>query len=265
MPFDLFGGGGAGRGAELLAEAFQEMLADNRCEKILTRAAAYKEKVKVHEFVFETESSYVGWRDQARREARKIFDAGEFLLWVTGNHLGVLPIYEELPSGTLVLQLDAHLDIYNLSDGKKELSHGNFLLHAEQPLPGIINLGSRDLLLRPDYCEKYYQGIYAAAELALDPVSVLRKISRATNSAKHIFVDIDYDVFDPAFFPAVTHPQPFGLSPWFLLHLLEKCWSEKVLGLAISEFDPGRDQRDQSLAILLWLLEYLLLKKHERG
>src|SRR6266513_1487566 len=40
FPFDLFGSAGAGAGAELLAEAFQEMLADNRRERVPTRARA---------------------------------------------------------------------------------------------------------------------------------------------------------------------------------------------------------------------------------
>ena len=45
------------------------------------------------------------------------------------------------------MQLDGHLDIYNLSDCTEELSHGNFLLHADAPLPRIITAGHRDLFL----------------------------------------------------------------------------------------------------------------------
>ena len=44
----------------------------------------------------------------------------------------------------LVIQLDGHLDIYNLADCTPELSHGNFLLHAEAPLPAVVNVGHRD-------------------------------------------------------------------------------------------------------------------------
>jgi hypothetical protein len=33
--------------------------------------------------------------------------------------------------------------------------------------------------------------------------------------------------------------------------------------VTLSEFDPGRDRRDQSLATLVWLLEYLLLRRYE--
>jgi agmatinase len=263
LPFDLFGGGGAGRGVELLAEAFEEMLADNRREKLPTRARFYQDKVKTLEFTFESEASYENWRKKASREVRKSFDQGEFLLYITGNHLGALPVYEELPQGTLVLQFDAHLDIYNLSDGKTGLSHGNFLLHADGPLPAIINVGSRDLLLPDEHVQKYYKAVFPAAHLAVDPDPALRRIRKAVRSAKHVFIDIDCDVFDPAYFPAVSHPQPFGLSPRDLLRFFEAAWSEELMGVAISEFDPGRDRGDRSLGTLVWLLEHLLVRMYE--
>ena len=78
-----------------------------------------------------------------------------------------------------------------------------------------------------------------------------------------VLVDIDCDVFDPAFFPGSANPLPFGMSPQLLLRFLDAAWSDKVVGLAISEFDPARDVRDQSLATLIWLLEHILLKRHE--
>jgi hypothetical protein len=36
-----------------------------------------------------------------------------------------------------------------------------------------------------------------------------------------------------------------------------------VAGVILSEFDPGRDRNDQSLATLIWLLERLLLRRYE--
>jgi arginase family enzyme len=64
--------------------------------------------------------------------------------------------------------------------------------------------------------------------------------------------------------PAVSHGLPFGLSPAVVLRLLDAIWSERVVGVALSEFEPGRDQRDQSLATLVWLMEYLFLRQHEQ-
>lgn len=266
FPFDLFGSPGAAAGAQLLADALREMLEDNKQEKVPTRARAYQDNVRLEEFTFETLSDYQDWRDQARRAVRAAWRRRDFLLWIAGNHLGTLPVYDELAgkaSETVVIQLDAHLDIYNLSDCTAELSHGNFLLHGKGPLPAIINLGHRELLLRPEYVQKYYQQTFSAAELAIDPAPALACVREACNGAKRILVDVDCDVFDPAFFPALSHPLPFGLAPSLVLRLLDAAWSERVVGLALAEFDPARDVGDRSLATLVWLLEYVLLKLHE--
>src|SRR5438552_2994637 len=129
VPFDLFGSAGTSAGADALADAFQEMLADSRRERLPTRSRAYARKVKIRQIAYETLSSYHMWRETGRSEARRVLDAGEFLIWVTGNHLGVLPVYDELAQSgqdTLVIQLDAHLDVYNLSDCQSGLSHGNY-------------------------------------------------------------------------------------------------------------------------------------------
>jgi agmatinase len=266
VPFDLFGSAGCRNGAELLADAFQEMLADNRREQVPTRAKAYTGQVRMRHFTFETLPAYQDWRRRAGQVVRQVFRKGEFLLWITGNHLGVLPVYDELArqaERSLVVQLDAHLDVYNLSDCTAELSHGNFLLHCARPLPTIWNIGSRELLLRPEYVGRYYQQVFPAAALAIDPEPALRQVREASRAAERVFLDLDCDVFDPSFFPGVTHPLPFGLSTQLALRFLDAAWSQRLVGLAVSEFDPGRDRNDQSLSTLLWLLEYVLLKRYE--
>jgi arginase family enzyme len=264
--FDLFGSAGCRSGAELLADAFREMLADNRREQVPTRARAYSGKVRMREFAFEALAAYQNWRGRARQVVRQVLRTGDFLLWITGNHLGVLPVYDELaqePEKTLVVQLDAHLDVYNLSDCTTELSHGNFLLHCAGTLPTIWNLGSRELLLSPEHVRQYYRQVFPAAILAVDPEPALQQLRQASRAAHRVFIDLDCDVFDPAFFPGVTHPLPFGLSAQQVLRFLDAAWSERVVGIAVSEFDPGRDRNDQSLSTLVWLLEHVLLKRYE--
>ncbi len=267
FPFDLFGSAGAGAGVALLADELREILADNRRERVPTRARCYTDQVRVRELHFETLDAYADWRRRGRQAVRQVLRQGDFLFWISGNHLGALPVYDELAGGddaTLVVQFDAHLDIHHFRDCTAELSHGNFLLHCAATLPPLINLGHRDLLLTSDYVGRYYRRTFSAAELAIDPQPALDELRQASRDARRVFLDVDCDVFDPVFFPAVTQPVPFGLSPSLLLRLLEAIWSPNVAGLLLSEFDPGRDRNDQSLATLVWLLEYLLLRRHER-
>jgi arginase family enzyme len=266
FPFDLFGSGGTAEGAKALADALREILDDNRRETAPTRAAIYQNKVRVRELDFDTLDAYHDWRAKGREAARQALGKNQFLIWLTGNHLGTLPVYEELGAvaGTVVVQFDAHLDIQNFANSSRQPSHGNFLLHASTPLPAVINLGHRDLLLPKEHIQRYYQQVAPAVELIRRFDAVLDESLAVCRPAKRVFLDIDCDVFDAACFPAVTHPVPFGLNPADLLRFIDALWSDRVAGVAVSEFDPGRDRNDQCLATLAWLLEFLLLKRHEK-
>ena len=191
---------------------------------------------------------------------------GDFLLWVAGNHLGALPVYDELSAqgeSVLVVQFDAHLDIHQFRDCTAELSHGNFLLHCDGPLPPLVNAGHRDLLLPAEAVGRCFRHTFSAAEIAKDMAGTAERLRTIAQKAERVYLDIDCDVLDPAYFPAVGQATPFGLSPPVLLALIEAVWSPRVAGLCVSEFDPGRDRDDRSLAVLVWLIEYLLLRRHE--
>jgi agmatinase len=266
FPFDLFGSAGAGGGVTLLADELREILADNRREQVPTRACAYTDRVRLREFHFETLEDYTDWRRRGRQAVRQALRQDDFLFWIAGNHLGALPVYDELAGAddsTLVVQLDAHLDIHHFRDCTAELSHGNFLLHCAGPLPPLVNIGHRDLLLTPDYIGRHYRRTFAAAELAVDPRPALDYLRQAAGTARRVFLDVDCDVFDPVCFPAVTQLVPFGLSPTQVLQLIDAVWSPRVAGVLLSEFDPARDRNDQGLALLVWLIEYLLLRRYE--
>ncbi len=267
LPFDLFGHAGAGAGAQLLADALREMLDDNRRERRPIRGRAYQKHVRIEEFTFETPGDYQTWRGKAKQIASRSLKKNEFLLWLGGNHLSALPVLEALGGmkNSLVFQFDAHLDIYNLADCTPELSHGNFLLHAEGPLPPIVHLGHRDLFLPEKTLARHFRAAISAEKIAQDFENWARRLRIDSANAQRVWIDIDCDVLDPAFFPATGGPQPFGLAPQQLLRLIDAVWSERVAGVSISEFDPARDRDDRSLGLLIWLIEWLLLKRYEKG
>lgn len=264
-PYDLFGNAGTGAGAQLLADALREMLADNRRERQPSRCHTYQGQIELQEFQFETLDDYQSFHKKARQKVRAVLDSERYLFWLGGNHLSVLPLLEELGSDprAAVIQFDAHLDVYNLTGCTTKPSHGNFLLHAQGPLPPIAHVGHRDLFLPAEHIDEHFRLVLSAEELAKSVEQSLPRLQKVVAKAKHIWIDIDCDVFDPAFFPAVSEPQPFGIAPGLFLRLLDAIWSPKVLGLSISEFDPARDVRDQSLATLVWMIEYMLLKRYE--
>ncbi|OWK35899.1 arginase family protein [Fimbriiglobus ruber] len=263
FPFDNFGAAGTGAGAQLLGDAVREILEDTAAEDLPTRPHLYAESLRVEEHPFETLDQLAAWRATGREAVKRLLAAGDRILWLAGNHLGVLPVYEELGPGTLVIQLDAHLDCYDLHDCTEDLSHGNFLLHAEGPLPKIVNVGNRDLFLLPEDVKRVFSASFPAEVIAADFAKVVADLRKRATKAARVWIDIDVDVFDPAFAPAVHNPSPFGLAPPIVLALLGAIWSDKVVGVSVSEFDPGRDARDATLNVLGWLIERILLKWYE--
>lgn len=257
FPFDSFGNSGTGDGARLLGDVLREVIDDTELEPRRTRQHAFAGALRVEEVPFETMPQLAAWRATGRTIVRERFAAGDFLLWLSGNHLGVLPVYEELGPDALVIQLDAHLDCYNLHDCTEELSHGNWLLHAETPRPRVVNVGHRDLFLHPKDVKK----VFATAVPAEDVSAAAGRVKKLAAKADRVWIDIDADVFDPSACPAVHQPTPCGLSGLQVLGLLNDVWSDKLAGLSVSEFDPGRDVRDAGLNLLGWLLEWVLLKR----
>jgi arginase family enzyme len=265
FPFELFGEGGTAAGARALADALREQLRDNRREERKVRPQAYAGSVRVRELDFSTLKACRRWRERGQRAAGGAWDKNDFLLWVAGGHHGLVPVYEELArrhANALIVQLDGHLDIQNFAESTETLSHGNFLIHCSVK-PEVINIGHRDLLLPVAEIERYFAAALPAERVASDFTGCLSELRSRVGQAERVFIDLDWDVMDPAHFPAVTHPVPFGLTSQQLLQIIEACWSERTVGMGMSEFAPARDRHEQGLALAVWLMDWLMLKLHE--
>lgn len=256
FPFDLYGSGGSGRGAELLGDAVREMLDDTRAEETITRPHSYAGRVDVEEHPFDSPEAVGNWRAAGREVIDRHLAAGTFTLWLGGNHLSVLPVFDALGAGDLVVQFDAHLDCYALHDTTEALSHGNYLLHVEPPRPKVLVVGHRDLFLTADVVRRTFVAAVPAERLN----DFFGTVQRHTAKAKRVWLDLDVDALDPAYAPGVGQPMPFGLTPPQVLTLMLDCFGDKLAGVSISEFLPAADRDDRTLELLGWLVERLLLK-----
>lgn len=262
FPFDHFGSAGTGAGAKLLADMVDEMQHDIHEESHPVRGKCFADELLTYEYSFETLPEVNAWRETGNTAIAERSRKNN-ILWLAGNHLAVLPVYDALDANTLILQFDAHLDIQNLDDNHESLSHGNFVMHRSKTAAKVINIGSRDLFLRGDYISRFYHDVYSAEDWHLDRQKVLSQLKKEIQQVKKVWIDIDCDVLDPTAFPAVQHPLPFGISTGDLLQLLALVKPKQLLGVSLSEFSPGQDREDRSLNVLGWLLEWLFLRWHE--
>jgi len=261
FPWDSLGNGGTAAGADLLAEVLQEAIDDTDAETSPIRPRAYTERLDFHEVRFETAADLRRWRTTGQALARETAEAS-FRIWLSGNHLGVLPLLGSLPAQVTVWQLDAHLDCYHLATTTAELSPGNFLRWLKpQRRPRIHHLGHRDLFLPPEDWQPYLDQVTPLDHFASAEAEVFQTLAEEVRQGRPIWLDLDVDVLDPAFAPAVHDVAPCGLTPQQLLRILRLIPPAQWLGLSVSEFDPGRDHRDQTLNLLGWLLERALLHR----
>lgn len=67
---------------------------------------------------------------------------------------------------------------------------------------------------------------------------VSRSIAKSLDGCSKIYLSIDLDVLDPAYAPAVTTPEPEGITPTELLNILQMVVDRRVIGLDIVEVAP---------------------------
>ena len=261
FPFDHFGHAGTGAGALLLGDVLREAIDDAAEEPERVRPQAYADQLDLAEFDFPTPKEVASWRATGRAAARDCLKSGDFTLWLAGNHLGVLPIYDELTAADLVIQLDAHLDCYDLAGTLDSLSHGNFLRAIKPPRSKILAIGHRDLFLPPERVAQWVADAIPARDCHRDFGAVADTTRERVAKARKVWLDLDVDALDPAFAPGVQAPQPFGLTPAHLLAVGDAIGIGRLAGVSVSEFDPGRDRGDATLRLLAWWLEFLLLAR----
>ena len=262
FPLDAFGSAGCGAGAQLLGDVLREMTDDARAEPRPIRTHAFADTLSVTELEFATPADIGRWRATGREAVRAALAEFERTIWLAGNHLGALPVYDELGKGDLIILCDAHLDCYDLSDTTTELSHGNFLRSVKKPRPKIAHVGSRDLFLVPADTAPYLDRVFPAEA---DWPETLAEVAALATGAGRVWLDLDADALDPAFAPGVLGPMPMGLTPHQVWQLITAVGPAKLAGLSVSEFCPAADVRDQTLQLLAWLLERLLLAWGEQG
>jgi len=269
FPFDALGATGCGQGALLLADVLQELIDDNEQETRPMRAQSYQGKIKINEIAFNTAKKLSSWRSLGKQIVRQCLRSKDRIIWLGGDHLSILPIYDELGGSTqsaktLIVQFDAHLDIQQWHDVGTNPTNGNFLLHLDEATPEIMNIGHRDMMLLPKDIDQYYSAAYSALDVGLREQQIADEIRKRAKSAKSVWIDIDVDVFDPAAMPGVQTPMPFGPNSLSVLKLLDAAFAGNVIGISISEFDPARDPNSIGVNLLGWLLEWFLLRWYEQ-
>jgi len=66
-------------------------------------------------------------------------------------------------------------------------------------------------------------------------------LRKRLEGARKIYITIDIDVLDPAYAPGIGNPEPEGISPTYLLDLLNEVIDGRIVGFDLVEVSPPYD------------------------
>jgi agmatinase len=185
-----------------------------------------------------------------RDELRPIYRAGKFPIVLGGDHACAPPSVESYPDGAPslgVLYLDAHLDFRAsyLGDARSHACSSRRIVE-KVGAHNVVVLGVRSVSHEEiDDNKSIGMPFVTAHEVARDGIQA--SVQRALNMLKteRLYVSIDIDVIDPAYAAATGTPEPFGLTPRDIKHVLDQA-APRLVGLDIMEVAPHYDQGNTS-------------------
>jgi len=170
------------------------------------------------------------------------------LIALGGDHSITPGIVSAFPKDTAVLSLDAHMDFRNQYKNDK-YNHACVIRRIADhlPLENIAVVGIRSAE-QEEYEQAQKQGL-----LFLDVFSmkqkgmknVLQQI-RQHFKRKSVFLTLDIDVVDPAYAPGTSTPEPFGLTPFDVLEMIE-AMAPQLVGCDVVEVCPPYDHGQTAL------------------
>lgn len=188
------------------------------------------------------------------RGARPLMLGGEHSL-TAGAVRGALEHHPDL----VVVQLDAHADLRADYLGEK-FSHACAMRRCLELLddgdaPGaarLLQVGIRSGT-REEFAELRESGRYCAAE------GVVLAERAADFGPRPVYLTVDLDIFDPAYFPGTGTPEPGGINWREFEQMLAALGRLNIIGCDVMELAPGLDPTDVSSVLAAKVVRELLL------
>jgi agmatinase len=188
--------------------------------------------------------------DALREELRPIYAAGKVPIVLGGDHACAPPSVEAYPDSAPslgVLYLDAHMDFRSSYLGDPR-SHGcsSRRILEKVGARNIVVLGVRSVSQEEMEDNKSIGMSYITAhEIAQDGIA--SAVQRALNMLRteRLYITLDIDAIDPAYAGATGTPEPFGLTPRDVKHIIDQA-APRLAGMDIMEVSPPYDTGNTS-------------------
>ena len=174
---------------------------------------------------------------------KKFIADDKFVVAIGGEHsitLGVVKAYKEEFDNISVLQLDAHLDLFDTYGGSK-YNHACVMRRIRDDCGCMVTHVGTRVVSEGEYNYIKQSSIDTNIFRAGDIYNSNSWFDRAIDSLmENVYITIDVDVFNPALMPATGTPVPGGLDWYVVLDFLRNVFIKKnVVGLDVTELKPN--------------------------
>lgn len=199
--------------------------------------------------------------------ARKIIDAGVFMLTFGGDHFVSYPLikaHAEKYGPLSLIHFDAHSDTWDY-EHENFNDHGNMFLRAYKE--GLINSKkSVQVGIRTKNEETHdFNILHAPWVFKNGPEATVAEIKRIVGDNK-AYLTFDIDCLDPAYAPGTGTPVAGGLTSYLALEILRGLTGINYAGMDIVEVSPAYDVGEiTSLAAATIAADLLCVLAHDKG
>lgn len=190
----------------------------------------------------------------------KIVGYGKIPVILGGEHTLTLASALKIPTKTLLVIFDAHLDLRDEYMDTR-INHTTWLrrLIEEGRDLKIVVIGARAYLREElEYGERSGVEIVTSHEVNEDFREAYRKISKIISGSEKVYLSIDMDVLDPGYAPGVGNPEPWGISPNHLFQLIRLVSGRNLVGIDVVEVNPLFDNGESAMNAVYAVYEALL-------
>ncbi len=206
------------------------------------------------------------WWDVVEGFEKRIVSAGKFPIAMGGEHAITPPLLKAFAKDVCVLSLDAHLDFRNsyLDDPK---NHACVMKRISNDLPAdsLAVVGFRSAEAK-EFVDAKEAGLHMISAFDVKKKGISDAMSRLKSvfSNRPIYLTLDIDVFDPAYAPATSTPEPFGLNPFEVYELISS-FAPQLVGFDVVEVCPPYDHGQTALLAAKIIRKTISLIEKSKG
>jgi agmatinase len=214
--------------------------------------------IKLHDYgdLFD-EGSVDEMVKSTEEDERKIVSAGKFPITIGGEHSISPPVVKAFSRDISVITIDAHLDYRDEYQGLKN-SHACAHKRIEDVVGrgNVFAFGVRSISGEEDFKKALYADAFRIHEEGCEKVfrEMLSKLKR-----RPVYLSLDIDGIDPAYAPGTGTPEPFGLTPLEVKHVIDEL-GDRLVGFDVVEVCPPYDNGNTSALAARLIREVIAVK-----